>query len=571
MPAEGGAAFAVKQGPPAEDAQTMNELQIDFEQFYPYEALCAHIRALAEWKPDMAAVRVLGKSPEGREVLLLEITNTPENSPVPGRASARDKPIFLVHGNLHAGELSGSTCALYLAYCLLAHAPDDPAVDALLDRVTFHIVPRVSPDGAEEVLVRGHAVRSRETVEKRKNCICPQDLDGDGQIRAMRVPDPQGAWFAPDDEPRLLVPRLPGDASGRRYRLTTEGLIHDWDGGPWEEPAATGFDFNRNWAGTWRPRHEQWGAGRYPFSEAEVRALADHVFDHPNVFGMFGLHNGANAILRPPTASADSELDGADLFAFRRFAALGETITGFPAKAIHEYRNDLAAPIRLYGTFTEWGYRHCGLFAMEIELGNLYNGIGYDTARIFQLSPEDERQRERDVLAWHDAHPDAGVFVDWQPFEHPQLGPVEIGGITPVGLYNVIPEHRLEVWEKTRHFILELARCGPRLEIPQVSVEPLGHHLFRVACRVANEGHLPTHVTALGAGLTHIDGVRVEIESSGALEFIANRSRTELGHLRASEYRELDWVLRAPAATVITIVAHAPRAGRCEIHVPLEP
>ena len=541
----------------------MSEVQMDFESFHRYDELCAHIRALADWKPDLAGVHVIGQSPEGRDVLLLEITNDRVDT-------ADEKPSFLIHGNLHASELSGSACALELSHYLIAHAETDPEVAGLLDRIAFHIIPRVSVDGAEEVLVQQHYVRSREAPETRKNCIGPEDINGDGHIHQMRVADANGAWFAPDDEPRLCVPRLPGDAGGRRYRLTTEGLIQDWDGGPWEDPASTGFDFNRNWPFGWRGRHEQWGAGAYPFSEAEVRAVADFVFAHPNTFGMFGLHNGTNAILRPPTSTDDSDINAADILAYRRLAALGAEITGFPAKAIHEYRNVLAHPIRLYGTFTEWGYRHCGLFALEIELGNLYNGIGYDTERIFTLTPEQERQRDRDVLAWHDAHPEAGVFAEWRLFDHPQLGPVEIGGLLPEGLYNVVPEQRLEVWEKTRRFIFALARRGPRLEIDRVAVESLGDRLYRVSCRVANEGYWPTHVTSLGAGLSHIDGVRVEVERSGDVVFVAGRNRTELGHLQPAECRDLEWVLRASDdKDAVTMIAHAPRAGRCQVRCPL--
>jgi len=541
----------------------MAEPQIDYRRFFTYGELYKHVMDLVEWKPEMARLHIIGRSLEGRDLLAIEISN-------PRTGPAANKPAYLVHGNLHASELSGSTCALHLAHRLLANDKQDPVIEELLDRIAFHIIPRVSPDGAEQVLVRGHAVRSREKVEQRKNCIWPEDVNDDGYVLKMRVPDPHGAWFAPDDEPRLIVPRLPGDTGGRRYRVTTEGLIYDWDGGPWEDPASTGFDFNRNWAAQWRPRHEQWGAGMYPFSEPEVRAVADYVFDHPNVFGMMGLHNGTNAILRPPTASGDSEIDASDLLEFRRLAALGSAITGFPPKAIHEYRHELANPIRLYGTFTEWGYRHCGLFALEIELGNLYNGVGYDTARIFALTPEQERQRERDCLAWHDTHPDAGVFVDWQPFDHPQLGRVEIGGITPQGLYNVVPGQRIDTWEKANRFILELARRGPRLEIADVACAPLGGQLFRISCRVANEGHTPTHVTSLGAGLTHMDGAEVEVERTGPVEFVANRNRLELGHLPPSGYRDLAWVLRAAPGSSVTIIAHAPRAGTCQAHVDLQ-
>lgn len=541
----------------------MSEPVIDFEQFFAYEVLCEHIRSLAEWKPALAQVRVIGHSREGRDILLLEITDSRTGRP-------EDKPAYLVHGNIHAPEVSGATCALYLAHYLLANAESDPIAGSLLDRIAFQICPRICVDGAEEALVRQCWVRSRQEVEKRKNCIWPEDINGDGLILRMRVPDPNGEWFAPEDVPKLLVPRLPGDKAGRRYRRTVEGLIHDWDGGPWEDPAATTLDFNRNWAAHWRPRHEQPGAGRYPFSEPEVRAVADFAFDHHNIFGIFGLHNGTNAILRPPTAGADSDMDPADLLVFRQLADLGSRMTGFPAKAIHEYRMNLAAPHLLYGTFTEWGYRHCGLFAMEIEFGNLYNSVGYDTKKNFSLGPEEQRKRERDALAWHEAHPEAGVFADWKPFDHPQLGPVEIGGWTPIGSSNPVAGERVAIWEKARQFIFELASRAPRLDISGVSVEPLGEQLFRVSCRVANDGYLPTHVTTIGAGFSHVDGVRVEVERTGNIEFIAGRSRTELGHLKASEFRALQWVLRCSGEATITLLAHAPRAGSARTRMNLQ-
>ena len=217
---------------------------------------------------------------------LLDLTDC---RPGPVTGPAGEKPVFLVHGNLHAGELSGSACALYLAHEVLLARNAPPPIRELLKKITFHIIPRVSVDGAEKILHLKHAVRSREIPKRLKNSIWPEDINGDGAILKMRVPDPNGPWFSPNDEPRLLVPRLPGDREGKRYRLTTEGVIHDWDGGEWEGPSSEGFDFNRNWAHNWRPVHEQWGAGRYPFSEPEVRAIADHIFDHQNVFGLFRL------------------------------------------------------------------------------------------------------------------------------------------------------------------------------------------------------------------------------------------------------------------------------------------
>ena len=198
---------------------------------------------------------------------------------------------------------------------------------------------------------------------------------------------------------------------------------------------------------------------------------------------------------------------------------------------------------------------------MEIELGYLYSSAGYDATKNFNVTPEEERQRERDALAWHDAHRDEAAFIEWQPFEHPQLGAVELGGWRPEAFGNVGVAERVPVWEKSCRFILELAERGPRLELTHATAEPLGDGLFRITCRVANEGYLPTHVTAQGAKFSHVDGVRVELEREGDITFLSGRNAEDVGHLAASGVRELTWVVRAPAGGQLTLRAHAPRAG----------
>ena len=147
---------------------------------------------------------------------------------------------------------------------------------------------------------------------------------------------------------------------------------------------------------------------------------------------------------------------------------------------------------------------------------------------------------------------------------------MEIGGYVPEVFCNVVPGERISTWEKACKFIVELASRGPRLELGNVHVERLAEELYRVSCRVMNEGYQPTHVTTLGAGLSHVDAVRVEMDRPDCVQFLAGRNKAELGHLKPSEYRALDWVLKAPSGTAITLVAHAPRAGRASVEVTLE-
>ncbi len=530
---------------------------MDFAKFLRYGELVRAARSLAGWKPGCARLLSLGASPEGRKIPMLEITRF-----ATGRSE--DKPGYLVHGNIHASEVSGSAASLYLAYRLLSEAEHDHRIGRLLDEIVFYIVPRVSVDGAEECLARGRNIRSRESVERRRNALYPSDVNGDGRIMQMRWKDPNGPFVAFDDDPDLTMTRLPGEEDGSAYRVAVEGMIHEWDGTDFSEPEATAFDFNRNWAANWAPRHIQPGAGRYGFSEPETRALADFACDHRNIFGMLGLHTGPNCILRPPATKSDSDIAREDVAYFREMARAGSLITGFPARSVAEYRHERSLPNRLHGHFTEWAYEHMGVYGFEIELGNMFNSLGFSTDHIFKCTWSEYREMERAAMAWHRAHPEAGAFAEWKPFSHPQLGKVEIGGWDPIVRANVLPHEREGVWRRASEFILELAGHAPRIEISDAKAEPLGGRLFRIRCRVCNSGGLPTHVTRLAASFSHLKGVTAELDLGPGVQRVCGGTRIEMGHLPArSGSRLLEWIVRAPKgrSAAIAIRAGAPKAG----------
>jgi len=245
-------------------------------------------------------------------------------------------------------------------------------------------------------------------------------------------------------------------------------------------------------------------------------------------------------------------------------ARLGSEITGFPARSVVEYRHERNHPNRLHGHFTEWAYEHMGVFGFEIELGNLFNSLGFSTEFIFGCTREEYRGMERRAMEWHRQHPDAGIFIPWRPFVHPQLGNVEIGGWDPIGRANVLPEDREETWRKAAEFILELAGHAPALEVRDAAAEHLGARLFRVRCRIANSGGLPTHITKLGASMSDAGCVAVEADLGPGVERVCGATRVELGAMAArSASRVLEWVFRAPKGrrSEVVIRASAPRAG----------
>lgn len=88
-------------------------------------------------------------------------------------------------------------------------------------------------------------------------------------------------------------------------------------------------------------------------------------------------------------------------------------------------------------------------------------------------------------------------YVDWQPYDHPQLGRVEIGGFVP-GLKINPPEDMIdEIVRAQAGFVEQLLAMLPRVVVDAPVVERVDEGVWRVSVTVRNEGELPTR-TAMG-------------------------------------------------------------------------
>ena len=108
------------------------------EEFLDYQQVSDAVAALSRSKPELCRRGSLGVSREGRAIHLLTVTDFSSGSP-------QDRPGLLIHANIHAVELAGTNAAIYTAKQLL----NDHVESDLLKHVTFYIVPRLNPDGAE--------------------------------------------------------------------------------------------------------------------------------------------------------------------------------------------------------------------------------------------------------------------------------------------------------------------------------------------------------------------------------------------------------------------------------------
>src|SRR5688572_22395952 len=176
-----------------------------FDTFYPYDALTRLLFDYADAYPWLVQVASIGKSHEGRDIWVATVTNL-------NTGAAEDKPGFWADGNIHAAELTASTACLYYLQQLVSGHGNDRDITQLLDTRVVYLCPRLNPDGAELALAeRPRHIRSstrrypfdEEPVEG----LTMEDVDGDGRILFMRIPDPHGTYKKYPQDPRLMVPR----------------------------------------------------------------------------------------------------------------------------------------------------------------------------------------------------------------------------------------------------------------------------------------------------------------------------------------------------------------------------
>jgi hypothetical protein len=512
-----------------------------FEHFLTYDEVTEFVQKLAESRPELVSLDAIGDSREGRAVHLLTITDS-------STGAAEDKPGYVIHGNIHALELSGTHAALYTARQLVA----DSGRSDMLKRVVFYIVPRINPDGAEFAVSTSGSIRSRtDRSERTPNTLYQEDVDGDGRILTMRMQHPNGPFVADPKDRRLLIRRTRG-SKPPFYRTLPEGLIHEWDGTDHINVEGRSLDWNRNWSYDWRPEPEQWGAGDFPFSEPEMRAFADFLFGRPNVFGILGYHNGPNAVLRPPSTGSEDALDEADVRVMQELAEIGAEHTKFPVKPVIKYRRDSARDINLRGHFHDFGYHHLGLFVFEFELGMLLNSAGMATEEIFTAKNEQEYEAlYRRMMKWWDRQKKREpIFAKWTPFDHPQLGRVEIGGLRKEFMAGPTLRDLKKIAAGTYRFTLAHASRHPRIVVEDLRADRVGEQVYRVRARVANRGEFPTHVTNKGRNLRRLQPVRVDFRPADGVRLLSQTGHHSLGHLAGlTDGRELEWFVAVERET----------------------
>jgi murein tripeptide amidase MpaA len=560
-----------------------------FDHFYRHGELTQLLADYASARPDLLSLRSIGKSFEGRDIWLATLTHTHTGADT-------DKPAFWVDGNIHAAELTASTACLYWLHHLVSHYGGNDEVGRqvtqLLDTRAVYIVPRLNPDGAELALAdKPRHIRSGTRPypfdEPQVDGLTVEDVDGDGRVLSMRIADPHGGWKKHPQQPRLLMPREPGDFGGEYFRVMPEGLLKNYDGLMIKtNPNIEGLDLNRNFPAYWRQEFEQTGAGPYPTSEPEVRAMVDFIVKHPNIGAAISFHTHSGVILRPMGTQSDDDMTPEDLWVYKRLSDLGARLSGYPAISIyHEFKYH---PKEIITGTQDWVYEHLGALFWTVELWapNREAGItDYDWIHWYREHPPEDDLK---LLKWSDEQCAGLAHVDWYAFQHPQLGAVELGGWDKMNYWrNPPPALREREVARFPGWMMQIALSLPKLEVLRTEVRALGEDCWRVRFAVANAGYLPAYISKRALERKVARGTVFNIHLPDGASLVGGTPRTvgpQLeGHAPKNSMQAFlpnaavtadravaEWVVRGPRGTRIGLSAVADRAGAVRTEVTLD-
>jgi len=492
--------------------------------------------------------------------------------------SYHGKPGVWIDGGTHGNEYTGTEVNLYIIDKLVTGYGTDDEITQLVDDNTFYFCPMVNPDGVHMSVEEGIAQRQNSMMvddddDGEVNEDGPDDLNGDGLYTSFRYPDPEGRYVMDDEDPRHMI-RLGRDeeTDKERYSVIREDRDNDGDGERGED-GIRGIDVNRNFPeGWWRDDVTQGGSGYYAASSNESRAILEFFTNHTNILLVQSFHTSGGFTFRPLARWSDDSIDPKDLSVFDRImgkkyleihdqeipeawrdegSAEGDDTPARPQRQAQQQRamrpgapTPAARPGRAsgsqggrgydlpplwrhpysdeqdrpygFGIFIDWAYMQFGSYSMTTELWSWER----DTRGVPGFDNEDDRNLfYRSLLAYQDDVYDGEKFVDWESYNHPELGRGEVGGwISTWGSNNAIPGETLEhIAENHWQFELFKARLLPRLEITEASAEVLYTTDNTNAARAVSDGNTVTIRSGVNLGRYRVVKVTATIENTGPL------------------------------------------------------
>ena len=462
------------------------KVKLDWNRWHDVHELYADMKRLQAAFPRFLKLESIGKSHNGLDLMLMTVNN-PATGPETGKAA------MYIEANIHGNEIQGGEACLYTIWYLMENYGRIGDVTRLVDERVFYIIPTVNPDGRQYFMegpggnARSGHVPVDDDNDGRFDEDAPEDVNGNGIVEQIRMSVPgRGNYRVSRANPLVLEP-VPFGEAGDWIMLGQEGVDNDGDGMVNEDGPGS-YDPNRNWASDWQPNYIQSGAMDYPFQLPEARAVNDFLMAHPNIAGVQTYHNSGGMILRGPGAESTGEYPMTDVRAYDELGRTGERILPF-----YRYLVIWSGLYTVHGGVIDWTNDGLGILSFSNEL---WNGEQYFTSPELKADQSDPASPIAPSLSryFFDKYLEFGdEFLEWKPFDHPQFGKVEMGGVWKKYQGRVPPRFmNEELCHRNMAFSLYQADEMPLIRMGDTSVEKVGGDIYRVFIDITNPKVVPT-------------------------------------------------------------------------------
>ena len=445
---------------------------------------------------------------------------------------AAKKPEALVVANLEGDRIAATEVAMGLIRRMATRS------SIWAQSGTLHIIPCANPDGFERAVRGLDPTRGAGVDEDRDGQIDedgPADVNGDGRVLWLRMPSEAGEWYAHPNDGRAMVRVKSASGQAGAFHLMREGWDQDGDR-DFLEDGPGGIAIDRNFPHLW----EQYAvpAGPYPLSEVESNLLARFVISRPKIAWAFVLDDEDNlafpskGLEAVDSQSTEPHQDDAPYIAqwgkrlHHRNQVTGQELLR-PAASEHQK-----------GVFADWLYYQRGLFVQESAVWSIPSG-----------KSDSKATKELERLQWADSAYGAQAFVPWSPFDHPELGAIELGGWMPLVQHNPPFEEIAGMTLIYEEYLMELAKDFAQLAWADVQVKPLDDRgVIEVRAKLANIGHLPT-ISRMAEINRAKAGIRVEVELPRGGQVLVGKPVSFVPRLDGGgDHSELQWILQVPVS-----------------------
>lgn len=201
---------------------------------------------------------------------------------------------------------------------------------------------------------------------------------------------------------------------------------------------------------------------------------------------------------------------------------------------------------------------------------------GIEVRRVVAAEPEEskptgakaKKKELSEDAKWLNYFDEANIqgFTDWQPFDHPTLGAVEIGGFHPLAKINPPADQMEALIDSMTEFTVELLSSKPEVHITGPEITKLSDGVYEVHLSLMNHGSLPT-ATSFARSKRFVKPIVIRL-SAEADHIITGQRIQRIWGLDANGGRsDHHWIIRTNNINNETITIMDPKSSDQELQL----